>query len=1086
MSVLGDAAFVHVLERACSQENRDCVAHRQYFDDFVRGLPEKVQQHTDLSVTVEYLPGMAPGEAYALSVVYTSARLGSPVHIRKNGDVDQGYTPTRARLENGTYASPLYVDLRVETREPSAGGVVYKGTTATNVFLGLIPVMVGSHLCVTRTDPSAAALEIDKGGYFIKGGNEKFIPYVRKTDVYSTVCYLGPEGETFATIRSGNHMGRIQSTRLVKPHGAPAEIKFRNSSLLSETCYPGTVLRALGVRNPTRDVFAHLEPADAMFYGEASFACDVREEEEEEEEDVRGGDDHEGLFPGTDDGLKSQALVSMLRIARYMRETRQLTERDSLQTQQVDGVREILDEVFDKQLRSTSRMMCQRIQTRLGKLHRQRRDGMNHRASTLRMPDASWVAAQLTKHNTIGPGVQYFFATGNFQGGAGRGVCPRTGLVQMLQRTTELEFLGCFNKVVTSLDAQAAPTGAREYKLDMLGYLCPVATPEGKRTGLINQKATGASVSRDRFAAVPIVCDIARHFMLSSPPHCGARAAGVWVSGRFVGCTTQPAELARVLRGARRSGQLPRDIGVSVYGDVAVEIRVHAGRLLRPLVPLGGGERPALQRETTWSHLLHSGVLETLDAREEGGAFVRAFDDARGDARHTHAEVFPTASLGCAAATIPFLDHEPSPRASYFTSQGNQTMGFDPRNLNRHRMDTKSFGLWYPQRSLVNTSYSRASGAETRQPAGQSVVVAIMSVQGAEEDAILVNLAAQQRGLFRGTQWDTKTVTSADRHPKVFACEDSASTLDPSTGVAKVGAVLRTGDPYASLASETGVQTIKHGHSLNTRVERVVWFTDAQGHATSKIKLRTDLPLRPGDKLSSRFAQKGVVGRLVPPDELPWDEATGVVPDLVVHPCFLPSRMTVGQLMEGLAGFAACQLGLGHVDATAFAHSTASLLNQLRRKGFRSNATWMRDPFTGERYPDRVEIVVTHYNRLNKFAADKMRLRTLGKRDAVTGQPVAGKNFGEKALRCGVMETASFAAHGGSATLSDACRERSDGRQISVCAACGNTHLHQQAGSCPACGDSRRVQVNTTNATVRMTQVCEAMGVGMRLVPADT
>ena len=130
-----------------------------------------------------------------------------------------------------------------------------------------------------------------------------------------------------------------------------------------------------------------------------------------------------------------------------------------------------------------------------------------------------------------------------------------------------------------------------------------------------------------------------------------------------------------------------------------------------------------------------------------------------------------------------------------------------------------------------------------------------------------------------------------------------------------------------------------------------------------------------------------------------------------------------------------------------------------------------------------MEIAVTHYNRLNKFAADKMRLRTLGKRDAVTGQPVAGKNFGEKALRCGVMETASMAAHGGSATLSDACRERSDGRKIPVCAACGNAHLLARGTSCPACGDPRRAQVSTTNATVRMTQVCEAMGVGMRLVP---
>ena len=1093
----GSPAFHSVLERACSQENRDCVAHRQQFDDFVRALPGIVQTCGGLDVTVEHLPGLQWGQSYGLTVRFQAARMGKPVFIHKNGDVVNGLTPARARVENLTYAAPLHVNLRVETREPSPTGVMFKGTTASDVFLGLVPVMVGSHLCTTRHHPAAAAQEIDKGGYFIVKGNEKVIPYFRKTDVHSLVCYVQGEGETCTTVRSGSAMGRIRSTRLVKAPDAPARVKFRQSHRVAGgtsdgAATPGAVLRALGVVDPVGEVFDHLHPADAAFYGAASFAGgdDGDDDDDDDDGDASGAKTEAplaGLFPGTAPALKAQALVSMLRLGRHMREARQFTERDSLQTQQLEGVRELFQEVFEKHWRSTMRMLRQRVETKLGKLHRQRHDGRQHRAATLRMPDAAWVKTQLAKHNTIGPGMTYFCATGNVQGGAGAGRggggAPRTGLVQLLQRTSELEFLASFNKVVTGLDAQQAPTQAREYQLDFLGRLCVVATPEGKRTGLINQKVVGASCSRDRFAAVPALCDMARHCTTETPAHWGARAAGVWVSGTFVGCTLQPRELAAALRAARRSGQVPRDVGVSVYGDVAVEIRVHAGRLLRPLLPLHAGT-PPLRRDTTWSHLLHAGVVETLDAREEGGAYVRAFGGAA-DPRHTHAEVFPTASLGCAAATIPFLDHEPSPRASYFTSQANQAMGFDPRTFTKHRLDTKAFGLWYPQRSLVNTSYSRASGAESRQPTGQSVVVAVMSCQGAEEDAILVNKAAVQRGLFRGTEYATKTVTTADRCAKVFAADAAHPTLDPHTGLAKVGAVLRQRDAYACLASPHGVQVLKHGGALPARVERVVAFTDPQGYATAKLKLRTDRPLMVGDKLSSRFAQKGVVSRLVPPDELPFDEATGVVPDLVVHPCFLPSRMTVGQLMEGLAGFAACQLGMPHVDATAFAHSTASLVEGLRRRGFQSSAVRMRDPFTGERYPDPVELHVVQYNRLNKFSSQKMRLRDTGRRNAVTGQPVAGKHFGEKALRCGVMEMAAMAAHGGSATLSDACRARSDGLVVRVCAACGNSHVRAKGAPCPACGGAEIVDVETTCASVRMTQVCEAMGMGMRLVPAE-
>ena len=90
-----------------------------------------------------------------------------------------------------------------------------------------------------------------------------------------------------------------------------------------------------------------------------------------------------GLFPGTETRLKPRAVVSMLRLARYMRETEFLTERDSLQSQQLEGVREILTEVFQKSMRATAKTLKQRFETRLRKLHDQRHDNKNHRRSTL-------------------------------------------------------------------------------------------------------------------------------------------------------------------------------------------------------------------------------------------------------------------------------------------------------------------------------------------------------------------------------------------------------------------------------------------------------------------------------------------------------------------------------------------------------------------------------------------------------------------------------------------------------------------------------------------------------------------------------
>lgn len=1078
------ASALRGVERACSAENRDCVAAKHYYDDWVRGLSDLVRAHESLEAVVEHLPGMRGGEVYKLKVTFESAEVGRPANVSASGDVDNHLTPARCRLENMTYAAPLHVNLRVETQEPSQAGALYKGSSAARVFVGTLPVMVGSSLCYTREEKGG---EIDRGGYFIVKGNEKVIPWFRTTDVHSIVCYKGHDEETYATIRNGTHKGKIRSTRLKKPADGPASLKFQGSyALEGGAATPGEVLFALGVSDPAASVHAKMRYEDAVFYGASSFDAGDSNSVSNSANSASSAETMSGLFPGTETRLKPRAVVSMLRLARYMRETEFLTERDSLQSQQLEGVREILTEVFQKSMRATAKTLKQRFETRLRKLHDQRHDNKNHRRSTLKMPNAAWVGEQLTRFNSICAGVHYFCATGNLQGGGRSG---RSGCSQILERTSELQMQSCMNKVVTPLDAQAAPTCARQLRPDMLGYLCPAATPEGKRTGLINQRAVGASVSRQRFGAVPALLDIVEGLLAPSPPALGARLGGVWISGRFAGNTASCAGVARAIRRARRAGQIPRDVGVSVYADVAVEIRVHSGRMLKPMIPVVANA-PEFPQSTTWSHLIHDGHLETLDAREESGAYVCAWDQPAAP-EHTHRELFPTASLGCVAATTPFPDHMPSPRVSYYTSQAQQAMGFDMRNYARNRMDTKSFGLWYPQKSLVNTSYQRSSGDEDRAPVGVNVIVAIMALPGAQEDAIIVNRGAVQRGLFRGTQWDTKTVTTADRVEKCFAAPDASgaadaklgANLDPATGLLPPGAKVRTGEPVAGLGSARGVKTVKHGNALPARVQEVKVFDDPQGYRTAKIKLRTDRPLAIGDKLSSRSAQKGVVSELRAEHEMPWLEDGGRI-DMIVHPCFLPSRMTCSQIMEHVAGYAACRLGMPHVDATAFAHSTASLLESLRGKGFRTSAHWVRDPVTGDRYPHRVEIGVAKYNRLNKFASDKMRVRTWGKRDLVTGQPVAGRGAGEKALRLGVMETTALQAHGGAQTLNDASRDRSDGTTSKVCGKCGNAHLGE-GQQCPACGGAP-VKVQTTMATLRMLQVCDAMGVGTNIDTIDT
>ena len=67
--------------------------------------------------------------------------------------------------------------------------------------------------------------------------------------------------------------------------------------------------------------------------------------------------------------------------------------------------------------------------------------------------------------------------------------------------------------------------------------------------------------------------------------------------------------------------------------------------------------------------------------------------------------------------------------------------------------DSKAFQMWYPQKSLVNTSFEHSSRADETAPQGQNVCIAVMSFQGSEEDAIIVSRRAVEFGLFRATQY---------------------------------------------------------------------------------------------------------------------------------------------------------------------------------------------------------------------------------------------------------------------------------------------------------------------------------------------
>lgn len=1109
---------VHELERACAVHSNQCTQTKLFFDDFESSLPHIVQSYPPMVGCVEHLPGMDFGEKYKITLKVTNASLGVPCVINRNGDVDNNLSPTRCRIESLNYAAPLYFEISVQSQEPSNQGAIYSGSSTT-IYVGDIPVMVGSR--ISRKGRYSTKEEVDDGGYFIIAGKERHIPLNISTDHKVPVCYDSAKNDTTnLAIRCGAYKNKVQSTRLSKKLGCPLSLKFygfynlidgapqdsnqhhakrrrttQNSSNSTYTVNPGILLAALGVEQP-EEVFEALPEEDKHFLGRDSFTlpdcvdCDESAAQ--------------GAFTGTVQSQKAAATVNAARMMSFMKRTNFQTERDSVLSRKVDGVCEMLTIVFERALKSSMALLKTRVEARLRKIHDLRNDNKKHRVATTSMPNAEWIGKEFFRFNCISSRMLYFLATGNLVGGTD-GSNPRAGICQLLERTSHLQKQSCMNKVVSSLDSQNAPTSAREFMLCSLGRLCPVSTPEGKRTGLVGQKAVGASVSRDRKSCVGALKSCIAHLMLAVQGPAAAVAAstatGVWFSGVFQGLTKKPKQVVDALRKARRSGQLPRDVGVSVHGlgdtIVFIDVRLHAGRLMRPLIPLDIFREP-LPKNSTWSQYMQEGHVEILDAREESGAYVASVETIA-TPKHTHREIFHAAALGACTATIPFLDHEPSPRAAYYTNQAQQSMGFDPRVYANRMSDSKTFQLYYPQKSLVNTSFEYSSKIEEEAPQGVNVSVVVLSFQGNEEDAILVSRAAVERGLFLGAEFNTKTIKTADRTKKCFAhpnaspdnpCSPVSSTecikkehhaLDFHTGIARVGEQLKTGDAIACIAGVHGKTTVKHINTLPATVDRVLIYDEESGHRIVKVRTRTVRSLYIGDKVASRFSQKGVVGRLVNEEEMPWlEDGSGRI-DMIINPCYIPSRMTVGQPAEGLLGFALATLGMSRGDASAFAHSTISIMQDLKKKGFKGHRKWLRCPITGQRLGDKkIDVALVKYNRLNKFSSDKCRIRTKGKRDLLNNQPSAGRNRGERAQRFGGMETTAVAAHGAALVLDDASRARSDGCTVNICKNCGSHNMRGATKQCAICGHDS-VQVPSTTATIRMMQMCDALNIAMKV-----
>ncbi len=578
----------------------------------------------------------------------------------------------------------------------------------------------------------------------------------------------------------------------------------------------------------------------------------------------------------------------------------------------------------------------------------------------------------------------------------------------------------------------------------------------------------------------------------------------VHLNGKAIGHVADPFAYIKEVKEARRKGVISGEVNVAYLEKLnEVHINTDRGRVRKPYIIVENGKSRLTKelfeklekKEIDFGYLIRNGILEFLDAEEEENALV-AMTEADIGEKTTHLEVDPVSIFGFTANTAPFPETNSAPRHLMFSSYIKQAQGLYATNFNL-RFESRAYILFYPQAPIVTTAAYEALKLG-KHASGQNFVVALSTFYGYNmQDAVVLNKAAVDRGLARSMFYKTYS----DEERRYPGGQKDIFKIPPATTEGYLGE-----HAYSKL-SEDGViepeMTVEEGDVLigkvapprfleesigaggleeKTRDDSIVMkpgesgvvddviFTESPG-ATRIVKVRVRGIRVPeaGDKFGSRHGQKGVVALVVPHADMPFTEQ-GIVPDLMLNPHGIPSRMTFGHLLETLGAKAGSLKGT-RMDGTAFSEKGSERLSEyakiLEGHGFEKyGEETLFDGVTGRPFKAKLFQGVVYYNRLHHMVSNKMQVRSRGTVQILTHQPTEGKaRLG--GLRFGEMERDVLVAYGASLLLKERMLDQSDKATVLICKECGSIGYRDYAKRvdvCPLCNSNKLSEVEISYA----------------------
>jgi DNA-directed RNA polymerase II subunit RPB2 len=705
---------------------------------------------------------------------------------------------------------------------------------------------------------------------------------------------------------------------------------------------------------------------------------------------------------------------------------------------------------------------------------------------------------------------------GKWKTGLGK---EEAGLIQELSRLSYLDFMSHLRRVVLHFDTSIKLKNPRFLDGSQYGYFCTSETPSGSHIGVTKNLSIMTAISTNVPVEGLLEWLYSRGHVIPceyATPQLITQMLPVYINSGIVGYTAKAQLLAKVLRFFKRSGFLP-PLSSSGYNILERKVFIYMddGRCLRPLIicpeqgklpdpekfnrktwrdyvvglvrenvsigsrefvdPLAENQVKSLEDYVTFFEKESDklALIEYLDPFEQNEVLLASYPE-HVIKQTTHMEVHPSTIMGLLGNMIPYPNHNQSPRNQLSASQSKQGLSLYATNFS-NRFDNTANILCYPQEPLSRTIYQNYVG-NGKMGYGQNIILAMGMYGGYnQEDGIIMNADALARGQFRSINYRSYEAFEADdelAHTKVrignpknipnwleLKSNLNYNKLDEN-GIITEGTfvdqnTVLVGRYMALPSGDLKDDSVTPQVWTRGRVEKVVVTVNNLGLKLVKIRITQDRIPVLGDKFSNRHGQKGTINVMYRGHDMPRT-MDGIVPDMIMNPTAIPSRMTIGQILEMILGNVSAELGaIGNCTAFMNDGSPHKILGDiLESLGLNRMCNQvLYNGMTGEQMTADIFMGVVYGMRLKHMTDDKWNARGTGRKEQRTHQPTGGRG-NEGGLKIGEMERDAIVAHGISDFLNESMTTRSDGDSFYFCNGCGTIPLYNETTKfflCPMC-----------------------------------